>query len=257
MGAPEDRSEQSEKALQRAVTARFTPFSSLTRSIAQEIDPQRRDAEGWVEAFAANIPFLSETLPARRDFMGRLEVIPEGQRGPFEAFPRSKKTADPLGLELSRLAVAMGGDEKFGLEKPNRKFNGKDIDFREYNRLLEVQGQLVIHPATRANMEDTLRAQVTDPQYAAMPDPQKAAVLKKTVSVFREIGTKAVKDPRSPYYMEEMVRRTARERLLEVARATPRSPGVAARKARGYGIDLSTSDPTDSVLQALRGVLTD
>lgn len=257
MGAPEDRSEQSEKALQRAVTARLTPFSSLTRSIAQEIDPQRRDPEGWVEAFTANIPFLSKTLPARRDFMGRLEVIPEGQRGAFEAFPRSKKTADPLGLELSRLAVALGGAEKFALEKPNRKFNDKDIDFREYNRLLEVQGQLVIHPATRANMEDTLRAQVTDPGYAAMTDPQKAAILKKTVSVFREIGTKAVKDPSSPYYMEEMVRRTARERLLEVNRATPLSPAMAARRARGYGLDLSTSDPTDSDLQALRGVLTD
>lgn len=248
MGAPEDRAEQSEKALQRAVTARFTPFSSLTRSIAQEIDPQRRDAEGWVEAFAANIPFLSDTLPARRDFMGRLEVIPEGQRGAFEAFPRSKKTADPLGLELSRLAVALGGETKFDLSKPPRKFNGKDIDFREANRLLEVQGQLVIHPATRANMEDTLRAQVMDPQYAALPDPAKAEVLRKTVSVFREIGTKAVKDPSSPYYMGEMVKRTAIAKYKEEAAKGALTPDKAGKKARSWGL---TPDDMGALQEAL------
>ena len=236
-GAPVDRAEQSEKSLQRAVTARLTPFSSLVRSVAQEIDPVRRDPEGWVEAFAANIPFLSETLPARRDFMGRLEVIPEGQRGPLEAFPRSKKTTDPLGLELSRLAVAMGGEEtKFDLTKPPRKFNGKDIDFREYNRLLEVQGQLVLHPVTQMNMEDTLRAQVTDPQYAALPDPAKAEVLRKTVRVFREIGTAAVKDPRSPYYMGEMVRRTGLAKYRDEAAKGMLTPGKAAKKARSYGL---------------------
>lgn len=241
------RGQQVAKGIAATLAPRLMPLSALQRSAAQEIDPVVRDARTLLEQFEAIIPLRSDNLPAKRDFLGRPVLRPEGQRGMLQAFSTSGPTADPLDTELSRLAKAL---PDFNIDMPNRRYNEGKIDSREYSQLLETQGQKTIHPVTGMNMEQSLRALIGSPEYAEMVDREREYRLKKTISTFRSLGNRQVRDRASPNFMEDMVKRTGAERLKAESSKRGWDPSQATQKAQSYGLQ-----PGDPELEQLRGAL--
>lgn len=246
-GSDKARGETAKKAGAKTVAARIVPLSSLLKSIAQERDPVVRDARTLLEMIEASTPLLSESLPARRDFMGRPLIRKEGERGMFQAFSTSHKTADPLEAELGRLATKL---PDFKIDMPDRRYNGQPITSEEYSRLLEIQGQKVLHPITGKNMEETLRDLIKSPEYAEWPELMRADRLKHVISTFRGIANREVRDRTSPNYMGEMVRRTGAARLQKEVGTKNLDPSQAVLKARRYGLD-----EDDEELKQLQDIL--
>jgi hypothetical protein len=233
--------EQAGRAIASAVVPRAIPGGALLRRVAQDQDPVIRDARSFTEMIFAGLPGLSETLAARRDFLGRPLIRREGERGAFQAFNTSGPTNDPLERELARLAGEMG--ESFRIGMSPRKLNGEDLTPEEYSRLVEVQGQL--YRIRGRNLEETLRELIRDPDYRADGPEGQAYRIKTQIERFREGANRAVRDPRSEFYMGEAARRTGLARLeKEVARRGP----SALRRAQTYGVP--AGDPEVARLRA-------
>lgn len=246
-GSDRARGKQVASGLASTLAARVVPLSSLLRSVAQDQDPVVRDVRTLLERIQAAVPGWSNSLPAKRDFLGRPLVRPAGQRGAFQAFSTSNQSGDPLEQELSRLAKAL---PDFRIEKPDRRFNGAEITPEEHSRLLEVHGQLFVHPHTGMNLEETLRNMVASEDYASWGDREREYRLKKAITTFRTLANRAVRDPRSDLYMAETVRRTAAERLRKEVAQKRLSPAAARSRARFYGYA-----PEDPDLDALEDAL--
>lgn len=247
-GAPtgEDAGEGVGKAVLEAVIPRAIPGGALFRRIAQDTDPVIRDARSFNEMILAALPGLSESVAARRDFMGRPLVRQPGERGVLQAFNTSGPTKDPLERELGSLASILG--EGFQIGMSPRKINGEDITPTEYSRLLEVQGQLLqIHGR---NMEETLRETIKSPEYRSADPEYRADQLKRTVTRFRERANKAVKDPRSEFFMAETARRTGARRLEVETRRRGWTESQAMSRGRSYGLQ-----PDDQEVSELRTAL--
>lgn len=233
-------------ALTDAFQARAVPAASLLRRTAQTMDPVTRDARDFNEKLFSRLPLLSESLAARRDFMGRPLVRTEGQTGIFQAFQTSQASPDRLEAELGDLGARLGEDFRIGM--PSRKINEAEITPQEYSRLLETQGQL--YRIRGRNMEEALRELIDTPEYQRSLPEARALDIKKVIERYREGANRAVKNPSSPHYMGETVRRTAAERLREEARALRLTQGQLFARGRRYGLQ-----PDDPEAQALREAL--
>ncbi len=161
-GSEEAKARGTEEQLAATAMA-AVPLSSLLRSAAQEIDPVRREAHSLLDQFAALTPGLSERLPAMRDVLGRPIVKQEGERGAFQALNHTKRSTDPMELELSRL----GKVADLSLARPAKTFNGERLEPAEYSHMLEVQGQLWRHPRTGMNMQEAVADMMKTQEYAS------------------------------------------------------------------------------------------
>lgn len=218
----------------RALAPRVMPGGSFLRRLAQDQDPVIRDARSFTDMILSGVPKLSESLPARRDFMGRPLVRPEGKRGLLQAFNVSEPQTDPLERELAALATQLGGAFQIGM--PPRTLNGEELSPTEYSRLLEVQGQL--YRMRGLNMEGALRELIADPAYQAQPYPEmRAHDIKTIVTRYRERANSAVRRPGSEFYMREAASRTGSERLRKESRRRGWSDDEALRRAINFGID--------------------
>lgn len=242
----ESGGEQMSKAAAEALAPRVVPGGALLRRVAQDQDPVTRDARGFIEMLLAGLPGQTESLAAKRDFMGRPILRKEGERGVLQAFNTSRPTADPLERELGRLALTLGESFRIGL--PPRKLNGEDLTPREYSLLLETQGQL--YRVRGKNMEETLRELISDPDYRASDPDAQAFQVKRVIERFREGANKAARNPRSPLYMAEAARRTGGRRLEVETRRRGWTEGQAMSRAQQYGLA-----PGDPELEELRDAL--
>lgn len=245
--SPEARAEEAGKSLAQTLAPRLLPLSAFQRAIAQDMDPVVREARNLQDLFVSAIPKLSETLPAKRDFMGRPVIRAKGQTGAFQAWGTSTEKTDPLDLELSRLAQAL---PDFRIGSTPRRFNEVKLTTSEYSRLLEAQGQKTINPATGENMEQTLRSLVVSSEYQEMPDGLRAEAVKGVISNYRSVASRQVKDPNSGTYLGDLVSRTAGERLQKETRQRSLSTGEAYLRGRAYGLR-----PSDPQLAKLREAL--
>lgn len=234
------------KALAEAAIPRAIPAGALLRRAAQDMDPVVRDARSFTEMVFAALPLLSESVAARRDFLGRPLVRTPGERGVFQAFNVTDPTDDPLERELAELASALG--EQFQIGASPRQMNGGDLDAREYSRLLEVQGQLV--RLQGRNMEQALRELIRTPAYEYAYPEGKAYQIKRIISRYREAGNAAVRNPRSEFYMPEAAKRTGLTRLERETRRRGWSRSQAMGRARDWGIE-----PEDPDVEELRDAL--
>lgn len=225
-------------SLAKAAAPRVIPLGGTLRSLASAHDPILRDTRGFIDRIMAGMPLLSETLPARRDFMGRPVMRPEGTRGLLAAFPGSTPTDDELDLELARLGRVLG--ERFRIGNTPRQLNGEDLSTVEYSRLLEIQGQGV--QIRGRTMEQSIRHLITTPDYLEAPPLRQAELIKREVTRFRTEGTEAARDPRSPFYMGEVAQRTATARVRREAVARGWTPAQTRARARRYGADLDQLD---------------
>lgn len=226
------------EAIGAAVAPRVMPLGGTLRSAATEVDPVIRDARGFIDRVLAGVPFISEELPAQRDFLGRPRVRGDAARGFLAAFPGSTPKDDELDLELARLGRALG--ERFRIGASPRQLNGEDLSTAEYSRLLEIQGQGVM--IRGRTMEQSIRHLITTPEYLEAPEARQAELIKREVTRYRTEGTDAARNPRSPFYMGEVAQRTGAARVQREAVIRGWSPAQARAKARSYGADLDQLD---------------
>lgn len=243
------RGKQVGASMASTLAARLVPLSNLLRTQAQDQDPVVRDARSLLDRVKATVPKWSESLPAKRDFLGRPVVVPEGRRGSLQAFSVSKPTDDALEQEIARLGETMS----LRIRLPARTFNGEPVTSDEYSRLLEVQGQLLRNPHTGENMEEALRRLVASPEYQEGPDLMREDRVKLVIALYRRQGRRAVSDPSSPFYMAEMVKRTGAAHLRKDVEKRGLDEAAAARRAHQLGFDLQ--DPESPDIAALRKAL--
>jgi len=246
-GSEEAKARGTEEQL-AATAMSAVPLSSLLRSTAQEIDPVRREAHSLLEQFEALTPGLSQRLPAMRDAFGRPLVRQEGETGVLQALNHTTRTKDPMALELARL----GQTVDLSLARPPRTFNGERIEPQEYARVLEIQGQLWRHPRTGMNMEEAVRDLVQTDEYKSWPDEQRAQTVKELMSKYRTLANRAMKDPRSEFYLGDVVKRTASAALRKEVKAKGLSDRRALHRAKHMG--LSRVDAQGEI-DALRAAL--
>jgi hypothetical protein len=244
---PENRARGAGDSLSQTLLS-AVPLSSLLRNAAQEEDPVRREAHGFLERLQAMTPGLSEDLPAMRDVFGKPLVRSKGETGLFQALNTSQRTTDPLALELARL----GHEVDLSLTRPSRAFNGERLEPAEYSRMLEVQGQLWRHPRTGMNMEEAVRDLVATDDYAGWTDDHRAYEIKAMIASYRTLAGRAMRNPASEFYLPDMVKRTATARLRKEASTKALSPRQAARRAQHLGL---TSVDAQAEIDQLREAL--
>jgi len=111
--------------------SKFIPFSGLLGSVAQSIDPTQRSTmagnsmgASTIASVQAKLPVLSESLPPRRDLLGR----PMPVNSAWNAFAGTAESDDPMNQELSKIAVQV--------RPPVRTIAGYQLTPHEYDEVL-------------------------------------------------------------------------------------------------------------------------
>lgn len=146
---------------ERIVISLGVPFSSLSRGIAQTIDPTIRQSEGLIEEFKAVIPGLSQELLPRLNAFGEEQRRETSPLGP--AMITTAKN-DPVNAELVRLDVNVG-------------FVGDSI----HNVPLNREEQQAYQQLSGAKKKEILRTVIASPIYQGLDDMVKSAILERAV----------------------------------------------------------------------------
>jgi hypothetical protein len=165
-----------ERTLGRLVHS-LTPLAGAQRSVRDALDPMVRAPEGIGEQVAANIPALSEGVPARLDRLGR-EIQREGGpvRRSVDVFNVSRESDDRVLAELGRLGVRMG-------------FPGEQVGRLELSRGQGRQVQQVKGGATYTVLQRLIHSTA----YQRLTDAQKAEALEKAIDKTRGAAAKALR----------------------------------------------------------------
>lgn len=214
---------------------------AIVRNVAQDIDPVWRETDTLIQAFTSKIPFVSETLPPKRDWLGREVLRDEGQRGIFQAIRSTKEKDGLLEKEIAQLSK-LG---EFDLSTPSRRFNDEEITRDEQGRVLAIQGQEYRNPGTGLNMEETLREIVASDAYATWSDARRGEEIRDTVSQFRKQANVQIRTPSSEHYMPEMIERTGMAKVGREADRQGWTPEQTRGRARRYGL---TPEAFDGVM---------
>jgi len=112
------------------------PFSSLQRNFARTHDEFAREAFTFSDKLMAQTPFLRETLPVRRDYLGR--PIREAERlGPDWLSPIliARDDPDPAAKAFAELEMSY--------QMPDKVIGGVQLSGEQYSKLVEVRGQFI------------------------------------------------------------------------------------------------------------------
>ena len=137
---------------------------SIVGRVAQTIDPTKRVPDGVLQAIEAKLPFLSESLPAKRDVFGNVTQVTGGRWNLVDPFGSTASNNDPLLSEASRLG--------YNITQPSKTVANGSYTNQEYSVVQLVRGQ-VLHSA--------LSTLVASPEYQQESTAQQAKVFKKTV----------------------------------------------------------------------------
>lgn len=148
------------------------PFSSATRTVAQAGDPYIRRPEGIAETIQANVPGMSQNVPARLDAFG--QPIEREARG-LSPYATGRQTTDPVEVELGRLGYNLGF---VGDSISNVKLSREDKD--QYQRL-------------SGNLTQQLFGRVVErDSYRRATDSQKVEILDKLAAEARALAREQV-----------------------------------------------------------------
>jgi len=151
--------------LERTATG-LMPYSSLLRTIARTTEPTVRQPEGILEAYKANIPGLSQTLPPKVTALG--EEVKRTSPAWFP-FTWSAETTTPVSQELERLKVNIG-------------FVGEEIE----NVPLNDKEQLAYQKVAGLLTNWMLGVLVSNTSYQQADDNIKKKAIQKAVNSARE-----------------------------------------------------------------------
>jgi hypothetical protein len=163
----------------QSFATRFVPASGIQRSVGRGIAGVDHDAAGFIEGLLKQ-SFGSATLPVKRDgLLGRPVPVESGDRlFGFKAGPGPSDVDDPLFSELERLSFDIG--------KPSRSFHGVKLNSSQYNRLLELRGQVVTKDSTGLTLEGALRELIKLPEYKALPRAGKVQAIRDEMRGYTE-----------------------------------------------------------------------
>lgn len=111
------------------------PYSGFTRFIAQQLDDTIRQPDTIVETIKANIPGLSQGVPARYDVYGQPSKRPNDIFSTL-VVPRSQERVSPLDVEDVELDRGQGF--------PGKSMGGIPLAPKEYRELAKTSGQVVL-----------------------------------------------------------------------------------------------------------------
>jgi hypothetical protein len=114
----------------------FVPYSSMQRNIAKAADEYSREAWTLMDKLRAQTPGFSESLPPRRDILGR-EVRNPDRLGPEWMSPIAlgKDDPDPVAQALIKLELPY--------RMPDKDIAGVPMNEAQYSRMLEVRGKFI------------------------------------------------------------------------------------------------------------------
>ena len=155
----------------------FIPFASAMRLSRQTVDDPMREMRDITDYLVNTLPFASQTLPARRNWV-------TGGVVPYHFVGTHKN--DPVLEELNRLADSVQG-------APLETLHGVELSGEQYSRLLELHGTTRIGGRT---MHEALQALIESPGYDVErsvrgdpPDAERgprAIALRRIIARYRE-----------------------------------------------------------------------
>lgn len=111
--------------------------------VRNSIDPTVRDARTMMDSFKTKIPYMSMTVPERRDEWGRVKSMESGWGKAYDAmspFYASQIKVEPIDKELIRQGFGAGGAQRA------MRLDGVSVSLSNradiHNRYLELRGQL-------------------------------------------------------------------------------------------------------------------
>lgn len=163
----------------------FVPVvgSSLSRKVAQQVDPVLREAEGFMQELMKNTPGLSRTLPPTLHPISGEPVYRQGALGPDFASPlyQSIYKKDRVIEELTK--------QKVPVHPPSKTLFGVPLSQEGY---VELQ-HIITHEVKSGgrNLHDALEHLMDSPAYKNGqdgPEGRKALLLRSMIAKFQEAG---------------------------------------------------------------------
>lgn len=137
---------------------------SIVGRVASTIDPTKRVPDGVLQSIQAKLPFLSESLPAKRDVFGNVVEVTGGRYNLIDPFASTKGVDDPVLDEASRLGISINQPSK---TVANGKYTNK-----EYSAVQLIRGKI---------LHDSLAALNSSDEYNKATNAGKAKIFQTTI----------------------------------------------------------------------------
>ena len=144
----------------RNFATNWLPFSVGLGQVARAIDPYQREVGSVFDAARARIPFLRQTLPARRDSFG--ELIPS-------AAPLPQYQNDPVVQQMKELQIGVG--------RLDKKIRGVPLDDQQFDDFSRIAGRMA---------KQRLDAMARLPAFERLPPPTRIEMMHKAIADSRE-----------------------------------------------------------------------
>lgn len=189
----------------QSFATRFVPASGIQRSLTRGAEGADHEAAGFIEGIMRQ-SIGAPRLPVKRDgILGRPVPVESGDRlFGIKSGPGASDIDDPVGAEMERLSFDIG--------KPSRSFHGVRLTSAQYNRFLELRGQVVTKASTGLTLEGALGALIKLPEYQALPRAGKVQAIRDETRGYTEAASSKLvqEDP-------ELARKVARNQVWDKA----------------------------------------
>jgi hypothetical protein len=162
--------------------SRFTPGAGIQRGVEHSFDPSVHDASNFFES-TIKTSVGAEALPVKRDYLlGRPTPVETGERliG-VKSGPGASPIDEPLLAELERLS--------FDIPAAKRTVLGVKLTSPQFNRWLELKGQLVRKDSTGFTLEESLNQLIQLPEYQALPRAGKVQAIRDEMDGYSKLAT--------------------------------------------------------------------
>lgn len=200
----------------------FVPLSSLLREGRQLTDPALREVDGIIDQLSNGIPYLSQALPARHNWItGEVETRP---------FYVGEDGNNPVIDELAELGRSVVG-------KPAKEIRGVELTSEQYSRFTELHGTIRIGGKT---MEQALQQLINSPAYdkerRRMQDPEegmqgpRSTRVNRIIDRYREAAKRQLQRE-DPELNAAIIQQARNKRLAKRGMQSPDTPSSSPLEA--------------------------
>ena len=197
---------------QNLLTAQI-PFSGARRDLTRIQDPYARTAWELTEKVKASSGFAGyiEEVPANLDLYGDPRYHPAGSIiGIMSPFPDSKKTTDPVKLEVVNV---MNASRQVPITKPSRRIDGIKLTTKEYYDFTQLSRK-IIEDGEGNNFHEALSEVINSSVYADATPDMRAALLKEVQKNFDNWARIELEDSNDGLKLRLETRRAKKEALM-------------------------------------------
>lgn len=199
------------KAYVEDLIASFLPFTSLSSSVKNMVDPIQREAGSPAEAVQARIVGLSSKLPPRRNLWGE-EITSESGLGKVYDFTSPVMSKGQKPTPVDKAIVTLGqGPERIAKQTT---FDGVRVNMRQhpdvYDAYVRLSGNDLKHPAWGLGAKDFLNQVISGQHpmseaWKIMSDDSRRQFISNTVSDYRKLAQRAIlADPKFKSFAMEV-----------------------------------------------------